>query len=240
MPVDLAATELVAQLERVGLRPPERLAQQIIRSGPAAAGPLIALATDIEKLHGDEPHCFGPLHALRLLGEVRPSEMIAPLVAQYPIPLEHPDEELPRLWATEAPQIIARLGASAMDALWATADDPAVHPVGRGVALHALTYLTAYAPETHDQVVAGLRERLRAYDDPKLLAMLILALGNLSDAESYGEVMALYRAGRVDREALPPGTARQMLLTPSHQRLRCVNHPLWERYDEHGPRPSAE
>jgi hypothetical protein len=48
--------------------------------------------------------------------------------------------------------------------------------------------------------------------------------------------MDLYRQGRVDQSIIPPGAARQLLMSAdATQRLQCVTHPLWERYDKHGP-----
>jgi hypothetical protein len=47
--------------------------------------------------------------------------------------------------------------------------------------------------------------------------------------------MALYKAEKIDREIISPGVARQLLLSKGDKRLACAKHPLWERYDQHGP-----
>lgn len=236
MTLDLAVADKIKQLRRAGLRPAERLAQQIIQAGAAAVSPLIALATETDLLHDDEPECYAPIHALRLLGELRAAEMIQPLLREFPLELYYQDEQLPRTWASEAPQMIARIGAPAADALWAIADDPDWHADGRGTALSALVSATMPAPELREPLVAGLRERLARCDDRQLAGHLILALGSLGVGEIYGEVMALYRQGRVDADILAPGVARQLLLSKdAPKRLECVMHPLWERYELHGP-----
>jgi hypothetical protein len=236
MPLDLAVADYVRQLRRVGLRPSERLVQHIVQAGPAAVGPLLELALETDLLYKEEPECYAPLHALRLLGELRPPEMITPLLRA--LPLEQDDEtNLPDDWETEVPQIIGRLGAAAVAPLWAIADDAGFAPAGRSAALNALTYATAIDPAIRDEVIAGLRERLARSDDTTFSSHLVIALANLGVAEAYSDVMRLYREGRIDQEIIPAGAARQLLLTSSDKRLACVRHPLWERYDQHGPFP---
>jgi hypothetical protein len=238
MPLDLAIADQVKQLRRAGLRPNERLAQHIVQAGAAAVGPLLALALDTELLHEDEPDCYAPLHALRLLGELRSTDIIAPLLHAFPIEREYPDEELPLTWADEAAQMIGRLGAAAVGQLWAVVDDETWDMAGRGVALAALVYATVIAPEIRDDVVAGLLERLPRSDDNRFTGHLVAALASLGIGSAYKDIMDLYRQGRVDQMIIPPGAARQLLLSANPtQRLRCVAHPLWERYDSHGPFP---
>ncbi|HWQ14829.1 MAG TPA: hypothetical protein VNL77_18665 [Roseiflexaceae bacterium] len=240
MTVDLAALDYVRQLRRTGLRPGEKLAQHILRAGEAAVGPLIELACDTALLEAEAPECYGPLHALRLLGELRPARMVEPLVRAYaPDPADHDPPLARSMWEGELPQILGRLGEQAVAALWSVVDDPAYTMDQRAVALTGLAYATAAAPELRGQVVAGLRERLAASEDTTLSGHLIAALANLGAAEAYQEVMARFRAGQVDLAVANAAQARQLLLTPNPGRLRCANHPLWERYDEHGPFPEA-
>lgn len=238
MPIDLAIADEVKQLRRVGIRPSERLAQHILAAGTAAVAPLLDLALQTDLLHEDEPLCFAPLHALRLLGELRTPAMIAPLLGAFPLDLAYPDEDLPETWATEVTQLIGRLGAAAVEPLWAIADDETWELTGRGAALVALAYATAAEPSLRDDVVSRLRERLGRSEDKSLNAQIVSALANLGAQEVYGDVMRMYREGRIDQEIIPAGTARQLLLTKSESRLACVHHSLWERYDEHGPFPA--
>ncbi len=236
MLLDLAIADKVKQLRREGLRPSEKLAAQIVRTGDAAVGPLLELATDLDLLHGDAPECFAPIHALRLLGEVGSTAIIEPLLREFPVGLEYEDERLPRVWAEEAPQIIGHFGVPAVAPLWAIADDATGWaPAARNSAMMALVYVTAVAPDTHDLIVAGLRERLAAAEDRADAGYLASALANLGVKELYPEILALYRAGKIDPEILPAGAARQLLLSDSTRRLACAKHPLWERYDQHGP-----
>ena len=238
MPVDLGIADQVRQLRRVGIRPSERLVQNILSGGAAAARPLLDLAVETDLLYEDEPQCFAPLHALRLLGELRPTDIIAPLLGEIPLDLDYDDDDdPPQLWENEVPQIIGRLGAAAVEPLWAIADDDAWESEARGAALIALAYATVIEPAIRDDVVAGLRERLARSDDKTFSAYIVTTLANIGVQEVYNDVMRLYREGQIDQEIIPAGVARQLLLTKGERRLSCVHHPLWERYDQHGPAP---
>jgi hypothetical protein len=236
MTLELAVGEQVKPLRRAGPRPNEHVVRRILQSGAAAVGPLLSLALDTSLLHEEEPECYAPIHALRLLGELHAAEIIAPLLRAFPLEQEYPGEELPLVWADEASQMIARLGTAAVEPLWSIADDPDWDMVGRGVALMALTYATQIAPEIRDDVVARLLDRLPQSDDHRLTAHLVSALASLGVESAYKQVMARYRQGEVDQTIIPAGTARQLMLAAeAAQRLKCVLHPLWERYDAHGP-----
>jgi len=238
MLLELGVAEKVKQLRREGIRPSEQLARSITRAEDAAIGPLLALATDVDLLHEEPPECFAPIHALRLLGELGSLEIIEPLLRQFPVSLEYEDEELPELWVQEVAQIIGHLGAPAIEPLWQIVDDESWNIAGRSGALNALDYVTAAAPDTRDAIIAGYRERIERSEDPLLISHLAMALANLGVGDLYPEFMAMYRAGKIDQEILPAAVARQLLLSDSTTRLACAKHPLWERYDQHGPFPA--
>jgi hypothetical protein len=238
MTIDLAIADKVRQLRREGLRPSEHLVRTIRKAEAAAVSPLLALATDVELLHEEPPECFAPLHALRLLGELRPVEIIQPLLREFPVRLDYEDEELPEAWVDDVPQLVGHFGAPAVEPLWQIVDDESWDMAGRSVALSALTYATATDPALREEIVAGLRERLAGSEDKMFTSQLAGALANLGVREIYSEIMALYREGRIDQEVLPAAAARQLLLTGGLKRLECANHSLWERYDQHGPFPA--
>ena len=136
--------------------------------------------------------------------------------------------------------MIGRQGASVVEPLWAVVDDPDWDMVGRGVALMALTYASNVAPEIRDDVVQGALERLERSDDERMTAHLISALSSMGIGSAYQQIMELYRAHKVETSIIPPATARQLLLAAGPAtRLECAKHPLWERYDRHGPHPEA-
>lgn len=236
MLIDLAAPEYVRQLRHAELRPSEKLVQKILATGDGAIGPLLELATDSELIYEQPPLCYAPLHALRLLGELGSTKIIEPLLLAYPVDNGYTEEHSPpEAWDNELPQILGRLGEVAVEPLWAYVDDQEKSVESRGAALSALAYATALTPELRDTVVAGLRERLGQSEDKTFTGHVLAALANIGVAEVYPEALALYRAGRVDQELIPPGAARQLLLSDGSKRLACVKHPLWERYDQHGP-----
>src|SRR5262245_23074826 len=237
MVLELGVAEKVKQLRREGLRPSEQLVRAITRAGDAAVGPLLALATDVGLLHEEQPDCFAPLHALRLLGELGSGEIVEPLLRQFPVSVDYEDEELPELWANEASQIIGHLGAPAIEPLWRIADDESWNMAGRSGALTALGYVTAVAPEARDEIIAEIRGRLERTEDKVLASHLAIALANLGVSDLYPDLIAMYRAGKIDQDIMPAAAARQLLLSDSAKRLACAKHPLWERYDQHGPFP---
>ena len=240
MLLELGVVEKVKQLRREGLRPSEQLVRSITKAEYAAVGPLLVLATDLELLHQQAPECFAPLHALRLLGELGSIEIIEPLLRQFPVSLAHDDEDLPQTWVSEAAQIIGHLGAPAVEPLWRIVDnaDESWNMAGRSGALTALGYITVVDTDTHDAIIAAIHERLERSQDKVLTSHLAIALANMGVSDFYPELMAMYRTGKLDQEILPAAAARQLLLTDSSKRLACAKHPLWERYDQHGPFPA--
>ena len=236
MPVETPVASLVRQLSRVGLRPDVHLAEQICRGGDAARTALIALATDIPALHEDMPTCLGPLHALRLLGELPDLSIIDPLLSSLPVPVIDEESDIPAdLYANEVLQIIGRVGAPAVAALWAFADDATKADQPRGAAINALVYVATYAPDVYDAVLAEARSRLLRDDlSTMIISSTVVLLAELGDAPSYKAVMAAYRSGRADQSWFPASVARQQLLGGGIDSRNCVNHTLWERYDAHG------
>jgi hypothetical protein len=235
MPAEVSIADLVRQLRRVGLRPSERLAATITEQGDEALAPLLELASDTALLHEDEPGCYGPVHALRLLGELPTPALAEPLLGLLPVTRRDSEDRATTIWANEVPQIIARAGAEVQPLLQQIITDEARDILPRAVATQALAYTAISAPETQPEVGAWLRARLADVANPTLAAHVVAALANMGVAEAYGEVMAAYREGRVDRDVIAPAEARQLLLGKLEKRLGCVAHPLWERYDEHGP-----
>jgi hypothetical protein len=239
MTIDLAIHDYVKQLRRAGHRPGEKLAHNILRSGEAAIGPLTELAADTALLELEPPECYAPLHALRLLGELKTPRMIAPLLRAF----ELTGDDAPlarRLWEVELPQILGSLGEAAAEPLWAVVDSQDYAQAQRSAAIVALTFATAAAPALRPAVIAGLRERLTRAEDTREAGYLITGLANLGASEAYQEVMARFRAGTVDLDVATAAQSRQLLLSPTGKRLDCALHPLWERYDEHGPSQAQE
>ncbi len=234
--LDTPVASLVRNLRSVGLRPDDRLVEQIISRGDEAVAPLLELALDTERLGGDEPGSLGPVHALRLLGELRPLEMVEPILRAIPLPVNMEPAQGMYLWQQEAPQIVARLGADAVPRLLSIIDDDAADGEQRGAAVETLGYLGATTPELRPELLKLLRTRWTIISDPTVRAYMVEALGALGGKDMYTPVMAAYRDGTVDRGVMTAAEARQLLLGGNKDsRSNCANHTLAERYEQHGP-----
>ncbi len=240
MILDLSAGEHVRRLHRVGLRPSERLVNNILRCGDAAVDPLIDLATSVSLLYEEPPIAYAPIHALRLLGELRQLRMVEPLLKSVDVELDEM-VALREIWQYEVPHMIGRIGAAVVATLWACVDDPAYTPFERDGALLALAYATVIDEAVREEVVAELHRRLMQSDDRALNAGIVRAMAYLELADRYGDIMARYRAGAIDQNSMPAAIARQMLLSPETSRIAShAKLSLWERYDVFGPFPEQE
>lgn len=230
---------VVGQLRRAGLRPSERQWAIIREAGPAAVPFLLELALDDATLVGSEPAAFGPVHALRLLGELPAPEptVIERLLQVKPLPEEALDKEAPYIWQRDLPQIIGRWGRASYEPARQLLLDTAADADQRGLAAETLGFAVEIDGELREEVVALLRDRLLAEEDPYVMAMVVAMLGHLGVSEAYADVMAAYRRGAVDKTVISAADARQLLLNPpvARRRLQCVHHTLTERYDQHGP-----
>jgi hypothetical protein len=245
MPIETPLSNLVAQLSRAGLRPEKRQVDQILAYGPAARGELLNLATKLEDLHTTESIAatLGPLHALRLLGEIPDVAMILPLLSGLPLDIYGDDDVPARLYGNELLQIIGRIGAPAIPALVAIAEDASSSDATRSAALNALAFVVAAAPATRAEALGIARGFLADLSNTVLATAAAVTLSDLGDEESYRPIMNAYRNRQLDQERAPAATVRQFLLGGGRQDLACVNHSFWERYEHHGPfaaQPGAE
>jgi hypothetical protein len=212
------------------------LVDLIVSRGDEAVAPLLELAIDTERLGGEEPGSLGPVHALRLLGELRPLRMVEPILRALPLPANMEPAQGMYLWQQEAPQIVARLGADALPTLLAIVDDDAANAEQRGAAVETLGYLGATTPDLRPELLDLLRTRWTTITDPTVRGYMVEALGELGAKDMYAPVMAAYRDGTVDRGVMTAAEARQLLLSGNkNSRASCANHTLVERYEQHGP-----
>lgn len=234
--LDFATGDLIRQLRQAGLRPSEALTRNILKHDDLMFAPLLELATELDLFDGDEPQIFAPLHALRFLGEMPRVEMIEPLMKQYPVSVYGDWDELPRLWATEAPQIIGRLGAEAIAPLWAIVDTADWSGEARTMATVGIANAVTMDPSQRDEVLTELQRRFAEAEDTHARTNAAMGLASLGVAEAYAEVMKAYREGKLDKTIFAPAVARQLLLSGGEKSLACTKHTLQERYDQHGPK----
>lgn len=233
---DIATSDLVRNLRRVGLRPSDRTIEAILERGSDAVAPLLELALATETLIDEEPTSLGPVHALRLLGQVRPVEAAGPLLRKLPLPVEDQPTQAAFLWSQEAPQIVANFGAEVLPVVLEIASDLEAPALQRGSAAATLGFLATTTPDLRAEIVVALRERLDSEPDATARGYIVATLAQLQAREAYGAIMDAYKDKRVDRSVMSAADARQLLLgTQTQRQLDCALHTLAERYEQHGP-----
>lgn len=233
---DVSTAELVQNLRRVGLRPSDRTIEAILARSQDAVAPLLEVALDTEALMGPEPDSLGPVHALRLLGELKASSAAEPLLNAVPLPVPEQGGQGGFLWSQEVPQIVANFGADVWPIALRIVDDLETPPLRRGAAYATLSFLATTTPELRADIVAALRERLDREPDNTARGYIVAALAQLQAREAYAEVMEAFKARRVDRTIMAAADARRLMLgTQTTRQLDCALHSLSERYDQHGP-----
>lgn len=228
---------VVSQLGRAGLRPSERQWQIIREAGVAAQPALLNLALDVDLLAQPEPASLGPVHALRLLGELAPppESEIERMLRTVP-PDANLSEQAAFIWWQELPQIVARWGRPSYNAAQRVFLDESAGMEQRALAAEAIGYTADLDKDLRAEAVALLRERVHVEGNPYVMAHVIEALANLRAWKAYEDVMAAYKRGAVDKETLTAADARQRLLADRPNAvLACLHHPIEERYDKHGP-----
>jgi hypothetical protein len=225
--------QLVTQLQRVGLRPTEQQWATIKEAGATAESALLDLALDKISLGKTEPTSLGPIHALRLLGEINTVETstIEQLLHVLPMDDFDPASQAPFVWRQDLPQIIGRWGQATIELAQPLGGDTTAPPAQRVLAIDTLGYAVEVEPTLRDDVVAFLRQQLATVDEPLVGASIVRTLSLLHVGDAYKDVMEAYKRGVVDREVIPATEARQQLLNPRlKNNLGCVSHTLVERY----------
>lgn len=236
--------EVIGRLRTVGLRPGSQLVQRILAHEGAARTALISVATELETLHLAAPACWAPLHALRLLGELPHVEIVEPLLGVLPVEMDSRYDYAASLWAEDVLEVIAHCGVDALPVLWEWIDNTDNNDRSRGAALQSLAYIAQAHPDVKEETVGQLRERLTYYleetEEQNPPTFLSHALAGLQVRDVYSQIMAAYKAGRINVEVLPASTMRQTILSKPDDIWVFDYLPLWDRYDELGPFPEPE
>ncbi|HSH79872.1 MAG TPA: hypothetical protein VLA19_15205, partial [Herpetosiphonaceae bacterium] len=133
---------IVEQLSRAGLRPSQRQWELLREAGPLAIPPLVELALDMHKLGGAEPASLGPVHALRLLGEIGapPEDAIERMIRATPEPAASGNDQASYIWWQELPQMIGRWGRSGYNAARRIILNAEVDREARAIAVASLPF----------------------------------------------------------------------------------------------------
>ena len=229
--------QVIGQFGRAGLRPSERQWEIVREAGAESVPALLTLATDVDVLGQPEPASLGPVHALRLLGELPPPapDEIQRLLRTVPASSEL-SEQAAYIWWQELPQIVARWGKTGYNAAREVYLDEGAGSEQRAVAIEAMGFAPEFDAELRTDAIAFFRERLASESDPYVLAHVVEALANLRAWKTYEYVMEAYKRGAVDKETISAADARQRLLSNKpNPILACLHHTLTERYEKHGP-----
>lgn len=228
----------VQQLLMAGYMPTPEIIEPLLASGTAAHTDLLQMATNVSLFAQDEPTCWAPLHALRLLEYLQPdASIIEPLLAVMPYLGESAIPQIATTWNSDLPHTLAATGSAGMPLLIAAADDTERSPMARGSALAALAVLADRMPAHADELLAYLRQQLRTEEDPVHLAFVVYALALLRAHDVYAEVMTAFRNHRIEREIFDAASARQMLLSQQPSPF-LAQQSFWERYADDDEPPA--
>src|SRR5690349_7286045 len=114
----------LARLRKAGEEPSREIFDEILAYGHEAVAPLIALATDdlLYIVESDLPDAWTPYHAIRLLGELRAPEAVAPLMTLLEKDDDYVDQYLP--------ESLSQIGRPAVEPLRAALFDQRVDAYG--------------------------------------------------------------------------------------------------------------
>ena len=172
---------------------------------------LIRLATDAKLFwDGDESDYYGPLHALRALGELRAEAAIAPLISIIPWS-EDSDWHM-----EELPEALGLLGPACLSALQDYLATPASNEQWyfTSTAIEAIRKIPLHYPETRDSCAQYLTDSLRQYaqQSAEKNAHLTAALLGLEVVEAAEVIGKAYTEGPMDERVCGTWPAVQVEL----------------------------
>jgi len=224
------------QLFAAGKDPSADLIREIIVLGDEAVAPLLEVLGD-EDLQYEDARGGGwtPVHAARILGELRAAEAVEPLMKWLGVEGE--------ALAQAVPLALARIGEPALESLMVHACDRSHDLMGRAVALEALTRMTGPHPGFHDRVVDYLREIVRGEEkgEDEFRAFAVVNLCDISDDRAWDDILTAYKQNRIAKRLITVNEAREnMLARGGNWKLREAAESIVAQYEapahDAGPR----
>jgi len=147
-----------------------------------------------------EPSSWAPYYAVRLLGELRAAEFVAPLLVLVDRADDWLSDCLPDAWAS--------MGKKAMPALWEIVDNKDHAPETRALAASGLYKMADAKPGLRSSVIKGFIDRLSASssNDSIFNAYLVMNLLKLHTEKADHVIPAAFRRGVVDRKLFMMGS----------------------------------
>lgn len=166
--------------------------------GRAQIPDLIRMVTD-DTLHyanGDTPLIWAPLHAWRLLGDLKATEAVDPLIGLF----RRLDNDFDDWIADEVPDVLVQIGTSALPSLVVFLNDTKNGTGARNEAASVIAKLAETYPDVHDSCIAALQTQLEQYSQQSggFNGFLIWMLLNLDAVEVLPIIERAFAAGSVD------------------------------------------
>lgn len=156
---------------------------------------LITLVGDpaFDAMPEDCIEVWAPLHAWRVLGQLRSEAAIGPLVQQFPRLCEH------EAALSDLPRVFAWFGPAALPALAERWRQPALDQFVRVMALDALLGIAQQHPESREQVIEVFQDYLADPEPRRLLnGLLVSAMLDLQAVEFIEPIRDMYNRDIVD------------------------------------------
>ena len=160
---------------------------------------LLRLCTDrglllAESEEEDERAYWGPIHALRALGQLKAVETVKPIL--YTLQ----ELELAEFWTEDVPHAIAAVGEGAIPDLKSYLADTSQESYHRTVAAEAFVHMAGQYPELRETCIETLAGQLQHYqqNDLELNGFLIAYLLDLEAADRAPLMQEAFEAERVD------------------------------------------
>lgn len=177
---------------------------------------------DLHQADADDPRVYAPLHAWRVLGQLRAAEAAAPLAELL---LRYDDG-----WAREnLPRVLGMIGEPAMQPARAVLANGSAPLFTRVAAASALHEIGDQHPELRDGAVSLLIDQLRSWpeQDESLNGFLIDYLVELGAVEAAPLMEAAFQAGLADPDVRGDWEDVQVDLGLLEKRLTEPRPPFW-------------
>jgi Protein of unknown function (DUF1186) len=175
---------------------------------------LIRMATD-EDLYNMQDDDFGffgeyslleyaPLHAIRVLGQLRAESAIEPLISLFPKMDDAFDNEVLFCLIEELTDVLSLIGLPAIPALAAYLADDSHDETWRVQAMVTIKRIACVYPEKKANCVAAVSQQLEYFEEnsPELNGHIISVLIDLKAIDSLPLIKKAFEAGCVDDEVV--------------------------------------
>ncbi|MBG1260847.1 hypothetical protein [Nostoc commune] len=175
---------------------------------------LIRMATD-EDLYNMQDDDFGffgenslleyaPIHAIRVLGQLRASAAIEPLIGLFPKTENTFDNDVLFFLSEELSDVLSLIGLPAIPPLAAYLAEESHDETKRVQVIDTIKRIAFVYPEHHPDCVTVLSRQLKSNQEnsPELNGHIIWALTDLKAIDSLPLIEQAFEAGRVDDEVV--------------------------------------